>query len=88
MLNRFEVAHLTDEDDVGVLPHDVLKRIGKAVRIRRKLALINDTDVVGVHIFDRVFHRHDVAAPLDVDVMDHRGERCGLSRTRWTRNED
>ena len=87
-LDRFQVAHFTDEDDVGVLPHDVLERLGEGVGIRPQFTLIDDRFDVGMHVLDRVLDRHDVLADVRVDVVDHRREGRRLSRSRGPGDED
>ena len=55
------VAHLADEDDVGVLPHDVSERIRVAVGVDADLALVDDALLVLVQDLDRVLDGDDVA---------------------------
>ena len=59
--DRLEVAHLADEDDVGVLAQHVLQRLGERVRVLPDLALVDDRALVVVQELDRVLDRHDVA---------------------------
>ena len=55
-----QVAHLADQDDVGVLPQHVLERRREAVRVVADLALVHQRALVGVHVLDRVLDGHDV----------------------------
>ena len=41
-LDRLEVAHLADEDDVGVLAQRAAERVGEAARVVADLALVDD----------------------------------------------
>ncbi len=44
------------------------------------LALVHEAPLVVVHELDRVLDRDDVVGAVLVDVVDHRGQRRGLSR--------
>jgi len=61
-LDGFQVAHLADQDDVGVLTKHVPQRGPERVRVRANLALIHQAALVAVQELDRVLHRHDVGA--------------------------
>ena len=87
-LHRLRVAHLPDEDDVGILSRDVTERGREVGGVDPDLALIDDREPVGVEHLDRIFDRHHVATPSGVDVVDHGGGRRRLPRTRHTGNED
>ena len=80
--DRLEVAHLTDEDDVGVLAQHVLQRVGERVRVLPHLALVDERALVRVQELDRVLDRHDVHAPCSRFTMSiERRERRRLART-------
>ena len=64
--DRLEVAHLADEDHVGVLAERGAQRLGEARGIRPDLALVDDAALVAVQELDRVLDREDVL-----------GARCG-----------
>ena len=78
--DRLEVAHLADEDDVGVLAQRRLQRLGEALRVGAELALVDEALLVRVQELDRVLDRHDVLLARVVDLVDHRRERGGLAR--------
>ena len=78
--DRLEVAHLADEDHVGVLAQRGLQRGGEALRVGAELALVDHALLVGVHELDRVLDRHDVLVARRVDLVDHRRERGRLAR--------
>ena len=59
--DRLEVAHLADEDDVGVLAQDVLEGVGEGVGVLPHLPLVDHGHLVLVEELDRVLDRHDVA---------------------------
>ena len=77
--DRFEVAHLADEDDVGILAQRAAQRVRERRRVDRDLALVDDRLVVAVQVLDRVLDRHDVRRARRVDVVDHRGQRRALA---------
>ena len=74
------VAHLADQDVVGVLAQHVLE--GRRVRlgVEADLALVDDRLAVLVQHLDGVLDRDDVAAHRVVDVVDHRRQSRGLAR--------
>ena len=72
-LDRLQVAHLTYQDDVRVLPKDVLEGARKGEGVRADLALVHDAPLVPVQIFDGVLHRHDVDLPFAVHHVDELG---------------
>ena len=74
------VAHLADEDDVGVLADDVAQRVGVALGVDADLALVDDAALVLVQDLDRVLDGDDVTVARAVDVVDHRRERRRLAR--------
>jgi hypothetical protein len=50
--------------------------------------LLDCGQIVTVEVFDRVLDGHDVTGTDVIDVIDHRRERCGLSRTGRARHQD
>jgi hypothetical protein len=86
--DRLFVAHLADQDHVGVLAQDALHRLGEALRVGADLALVDDRELVPVEVLDRVLHRHDVTRPGRVDVVDHRRERRRLARAGRPREQN
>ena len=58
--DRLEVAHLADEDHVGVLAQRGAKAFGEGRRVRADLALVDDAALVLVEELDRVLDREDV----------------------------
>ena len=77
-----QVADLADQDDVRVLPQHVPQRRGEGERVGADLALGDVGLHVAVQELDRVLDRDHVDPAILVDVMDHRGERGGLARSR------
>ena len=78
--DRLEVAHLAEEDHVGVLAEGGAERLGEAARVGADLALVDEAAAVAVEELDRVLDREDVARAVAVDLVDHRGERRRLPR--------
>ena len=78
-LDRLEVAHFADEDDVGILPQRAAQGLRERLRVDGDLALVDDRLVVAVQELDRVLDRHHVRAARPVDVVDHRRQRRALA---------
>ena len=62
-LNGLEVAHLTDEQDVGVLAEGGAQRPLERGAVEADLALVDGGEVVLVHVLDRVLDGEDVQRP-------------------------
>ena len=75
-----EVAHFAQEHNVRVLTQSAPQTVGEAEHVGAHLALVDHRSLVIVHVLDRVLDREDVARPLLVDSVDHRGEGGALSR--------
>ena len=86
--DRLEVAHLAEEDHVGVLAQRAAESLGEADRVRAELALVDDALLVLVQELDRVLDRDDVVGPVAVDLVDERRERRRLTRAGRARDED
>ena len=86
--DRLEVAHLADQDHVRVLAEAGPQGVGEGVRVRVKLALIDEALLVLVEEFDRVLDRDDMELPLVVDLVEHGGERRRLARAGRASHED
>ena len=85
--DRLHVAHLADEDHVGVLAQGGLERHRERLGVAADLALVDDAALVAVEELDRVLDRHDVLVARLVDLVDHRGERRRLARAGRARDE-
>ena len=72
--DRLEVAHLADEDHVGVLAQRGAQAVGERRRVLADLALVDDARPVVVQELDRVLDGEDVLVPGAVDVVEERGE--------------
>ena len=77
--DRLEVAHLADEDHVGVLAERGAKTFGEARSVDADLALVDDAALVPVHELDGVLDREDVLGARAVHLVDQRGERRRLT---------
>ena len=86
--NRFEVAHLTYQHDIGVLPQRGLESGGKRNRIARYFPLRNDAALIVVHEFDRFLDRDDVLGEILINEIDERRLCCGFTGARWTGDEN
>jgi hypothetical protein len=79
-VDGFRVAHLADQNDVGILSERGAQRLRKAARVAADFALADRGLLVSVKELDRILDREDVRSPLGVDVVDHRSQRGALSR--------
>ena len=85
--DRLEVAHLADEDHVGVLAQRGAKAFREGRRVLADLALVDDAALVVVEELDRVLDREDVLRARAVDAVDQRRERRRLARPGRARDE-
>ena len=58
--DRLEVAHLADEDDVGILAQRGAQRGAEAAGIAVDLALVHQAVLVAVDVLDRIFDGQNV----------------------------
>src|SRR5262249_36960751 len=72
-------AHFADEDYVRVLTQGSAQRGGKRRGIYFDFALIDETFLIAMQIFDRVLDGDDVLGAQGVDAVNHGGERGGLT---------
>jgi hypothetical protein len=79
-LNRLEVAHFADQNDVRILTQGAAQRQRERVGVYADLALVDHRFLVPMQVFDRVFDGHDVRGAGGVDFVDHRRQRGGLAR--------
>ena len=84
----FDIAHLTDEDHIGVLAHSRTHSRGEIIGINADFTLINHGLLVMVNDFNGIFNGHDVDFTVFIDVIDHSGHRGGLARTRRASDQD
>ena len=87
-LDRLVVAHLTDQDHVGVLAQGAPERGREGAGVHLHLALVHDGLLVPVQELDGVLDGDDVLGALGVDVVDHRGQGRGLAGARGAGAED
>ena len=80
----FQIAHLADHDDIGVLPERGFKRVGERMAVQTYLALFDDAELAGIHEFHRVFNGDDVRSPFVVDHVDDGSDDGGFSRRGGT----
>ena len=86
-VDRLRVAHLANEDHVGILAERGAKSQSQALGVHADLALRDGRLNVAVQKLDGILERHHVLALRDIDVVDHRGRGARLARTRQARDE-
>ena len=82
--DRFFVAHLADQDDLGSLAERGAQGERKGRRITMQFALMDGGLLVVVHEFHRVFYSEDVVGLFFVDFVQDCRERRGLAGARRT----
>ena len=83
-LDRGEVTHLADQDDVRVLTQDGAQALRVGLRVGADLALIDDALVRRVDVLDRILQRDDVLVPRMIDLIEDRRQRRGLTGAGFT----
>jgi hypothetical protein len=78
-LDRLDVAHLTDEQDVGVLSEGGAQRPVERGAVEADLALAHGGLLGVVDVLDGVLDREDVHGARLVDAVDDRRERRRLA---------
>jgi hypothetical protein len=80
-LHRLQIAHFADQDDVRILAQGAPHRLAKIRNIHADIALGNHAFLVRVVILDRILDRNNVAVALNVDHVEHAGQRRALAGT-------
>src|SRR5438034_6546945 len=86
--DRFEIAHFADQHHIGVLPKGGPKGGAERMCVGGYFTLIDNAIFMIVEKLDRVLDCQNVIVSIDVDLIDHRRESGGFSRTRWTGYEN
>ena len=74
--HRFEVTHLSDKDDVGVLTQRRPQSSFERLRVTAHLPLGDDALLVRMHELDRILDCYDVVCSRPVDEV-YQGSECG-----------
>jgi len=80
-LDRLEVTHFTDEHDVRVLAKCGTQGRAERMCVGGDFTLVDDAILMVMKKLDRVLDGQDVIVTVDVDLVDHRCERCRFTRT-------
>ena len=83
-LDRGEVTHLADQDDVRILTQDGAQAFRVGLRVGADLTLIDDALVRRVDVLDRILQRDDVLVPRVIDLVEDRRQRRRLTGTGLT----
>jgi hypothetical protein len=87
-LDGLHLAHLAEEEDVGVVAHGALERGAEGLGVLADLAVDDGGLLAGVDEFDGVLDGDDMAGEVVVDVVDHRRERRGLAGAGGAGDDD
>ncbi len=77
-LDRLEVAHLADQNDVGILAQGRPEGVGEGVGVGVELPLVHEALLVLVQVLDGVLDGDHVLVTLAVDLVEHRSQRRRL----------
>src|SRR5215813_13110271 len=83
-----EIAHLADEDDVGILAQGGAERVLERAGVAVHLALVDEALLVLVDELDRVLDGDDVIGAVLVHVVDERRQRRRLARAGRAGDDD
>ena len=87
--DRLEIAHLADEDDVGVFSQCwIAARHRERLRVTTDFALVDQALVSRVDKLNGILDREDVLRPGLVDVINDGCEAGTLARARRTRDQN
>ncbi len=86
--DRLQVAHLADQDHVGVLAQRRPQAEREVRRVGADLALVDDRAFVAMQELDRVLDREDVVLALGVDHVEHRRQGRRLARAGRAGDQD
>ncbi|CSC68864.1 Uncharacterised protein [Vibrio cholerae] len=81
--NGFLVTQLTDEDHIWVFTQCRAQCIFKTVGITVHFALVDQTLIVAVHKFNRIFNGQNMLIVMSIDIVHHRRQGRRLTRARW-----
>src|SRR5262245_22329378 len=77
--DRFQVTHLTNHDYVRVFPERAAQGRAERTRVGPDLALRYMAAFRLEDVFNRIFKGDDMLMPLQVNLLNQRGECGGLS---------
>src|SRR5262249_41958326 len=81
-LDGLPVAHLADQDHVGILSQHLAERLREAGRVAGDLTLGDETAPGFVQELDGILERHDVPMAQAVHMVDERSEGRALAAAR------
>src|SRR6266498_6020759 len=84
----FGVPHFTYKYDVGILTQGAAKGLCKRTRIHLDFTLRHKRHFVAVQEFYWIFNGDNVTTSRRINPLDHRCQRCRLTRTRRTGYQD
>ncbi len=78
-LNCFEVAHLSDENDVGIFAQGRAQGPAEGLCMTSDFSLTDQAAVILVNELDRIFDGNDVRLLFLVDGVNQRRQRCAFA---------
>ena len=80
-LDRFQIAHFADENDVRIFAQRAAQGGGERARVHADFAMLHQAILAAMHELDRILDRDDVIVPVQIGVIDHRRERGRFAGT-------
>ncbi len=86
-LDRCEVSHFSDDNDIRIFTKNRSDTIRKCVKLLSKLTLMNQGFFILIDKFDWIFEGDNMALGITVDMFYHCCHRRRLTTSRRTSNE-
>ena len=86
--DRFQIAHLADHDHVRIFAERATQSGCERARVRVHFALRDVTTFRLQDVFNRIFQRDDVFAPLQIHLLDKRGQGGGFAAPHRAGHQD
>src|SRR5262245_59429356 len=78
-LNSFEVAHLTNKNDVGIFAQRAAQRCCKGFRVQTHFAVIHETGLTPMHELYWIFNSDDMVLARSIRVIHDGGKSRGFT---------
>src|SRR5919106_6401279 len=86
-LNGLQISHLSDEDDIRVLPQGRPQSTRKGAGMASYFPMVNDTSLAHVHNLNRILNGDDMILAALISIIDDGCQGRGFTATSWTSNQ-
>src|SRR5690349_21023467 len=86
-LDRFEIAHFAYEKDIRILAEGAAQSRGKGLGVDAYFAVLDKTALTPMHELNRVLDCDDMVLPMNVGIVNHCRQGCGLPGASRTGDE-